>query len=379
MNVLFITHYDGLYGSSKSLLNLLDGLRKYDVEPFVILPLAGDLQQELAARGIPCKILPVIWWVSDKPNSFRSIIRFIIDLCFSVIFTLQKIKDWKIDLVYSNSSVFPIGRIISLLYRVPHIWHIREFGDLDFSLHFYLPKGISRRFIQSSSAIICNSKAVSSYYFRTRNKKHVQIIYNGIAPCELFDKHASQKALTEQSNIYTFLIIGAISLKKGQESAIRALAELHKRGFRARMIIAGIGSESYVGYCTNLVEEEGISDFIKFTGYVSNPYEVYFKSDCLLMCSEWEAFGRVTAEAMSACLPVIGRNSGGTPELIEHGKTGLLYNTFEVLVECMAKMVENPEYGRQLGLEGWRVAKERFTIEAYAAKVFSAIKSVSPG
>jgi glycosyltransferase involved in cell wall biosynthesis len=42
------------------------------------------------------------------------------------------------------------------------------------------------------------------------------------------------------------------------------------------------------------------------------------------MCSQCEAFGRVTVEAMRAGLPVCGTNSGGTPEIIEPGVAGLL-------------------------------------------------------
>jgi glycosyltransferase involved in cell wall biosynthesis len=42
------------------------------------------------------------------------------------------------------------------------------------------------------------------------------------------------------------------------------------------------------------------------------------------MCSECEAFGRVTVEAMRAGLPVCGTRSGGTPEIIDHGVNGLL-------------------------------------------------------
>jgi len=40
------------------------------------------------------------------------------------------------------------------------------------------------------------------------------------------------------------------------------------------------------------------------------------------MCSRHEAMGRVTVEAMSACLPVIGFDNGGTAELIEHERSG---------------------------------------------------------
>ena len=121
----------------------------------------------------------------------------------------------------------------------------------------------------------------------------------------------------------------------------------------------------------------GVADLVDFAGFLADPYEAYFKSDCLLMCSEHEGMGRVTAEAMSACVPAIGRNSGGTPEVITHGKTGFLYDTQEELVECMARMVGNPELGRQLGLEGWRVAREKFAVEDYAGNVYNVIQSVS--
>ena len=43
-----------------------------------------------------------------------------------------------------------------------------------------------------------------------------------------------------------------------------------------------------------------------------------------LMCSQCEAFGRVTVEAMRAGLPVCGTNTGGTPEIIDPGVNGLL-------------------------------------------------------
>ena len=43
-----------------------------------------------------------------------------------------------------------------------------------------------------------------------------------------------------------------------------------------------------------------------------------------LMCSQCEAFGRVTVEAMRAGLPVCGTNAGGTTEIIDPGVNGLL-------------------------------------------------------
>jgi glycosyltransferase involved in cell wall biosynthesis len=44
------------------------------------------------------------------------------------------------------------------------------------------------------------------------------------------------------------------------------------------------------------------------------------------MCSRSEAFGRVTVEYLRRGRPVIGTRSGGTPELVDDGRTGLLYS-----------------------------------------------------
>jgi glycosyltransferase involved in cell wall biosynthesis len=378
MNVLFVTHYEGLYGASRSLLNLMDGLPGYDINPHVVLPKDGDLVRELEARSIPCQIQPVVWWETAKPLSLRGRARLLSEVYRSVSPISRLVRDWGIDVVYSNSSVFPVGRIVARLNGIPHVWHVREFGDLHFSLKFILPKWLSLRFIKSSAAVICNSTAVKDYHFGSRKRDWIHVIYNGIATRGQFDAFAAQRVGTRRHEVYAFLIIGSVSPRKGQASAIEAIACLRKRSVSARLIVAGTGRKEHVDYCRQLAGELGVGGSVEFTGFLSDPYEAYFKSDCLLMCSEHEGMGRVTAEAMSAGLPVIGRNSGGTPEVITRGKTGFLYDTQEELVECMAKMVGNPELGRQLGLEGWRVAREKFAIEDYAANVYNVLQSVAP-
>ena len=117
---------------------------------------------------------------------------------------------------------------------------------------------------------------------------------------------------------------------------------------------------------------------VKFWGHIKNPYIAYQQADAILMCSKNEAMGRVTVEAMSACRPVIGYDNAGTSELIDHEHTGLLYSgDHEQLAECMLRLVKNPEEGRQMGINAWHFARERFTIEAYAQAVYQVFSSVS--
>jgi glycosyltransferase involved in cell wall biosynthesis len=87
---------------------------------------------------------------------------------------------------------------------------------------------------------------------------------------------------------------------------------------------------------------------------------------------------RVTAEAMASARPVIGYNSTGTAELIEHESTGLLYGGgHEELARCMARLIENPEWAKELGINGWHKAKREFTIETYAERVYKVLKKVT--
>ena len=81
-------------------------------------------------------------------------------------------------------------------------------------------------------------------------------------------------------------------------------------------------------------------------------------------------------EGLSTALAVIGKNSGGNPEIIKHGTTGFLYDSFEELVAYMKAMVEDPGAARQMGLAGWQRARDLFNIEDYAAKVYRIIQFV---
>ncbi len=144
-----------------------------------------------------------------------------------------------------------------------------------------------------------------------------------------------------------------------------------------RLMLVGGSDGQHPQYCRALARDLGIADRVEFTGFLADPYPVYLAADASLMCSKAEAMGRVTVEAMSACLPVIGHDTGGTPELIEHEHTGLLYRGGpEELAACMERFITDPAWARTLGDNGWRVARERYTVEAYAAQVYQVLQSV---
>ena len=88
------------------------------------------------------------------------------------------------------------------------------------------------------------------------------------------------------------------------------------------------------------IEKEGIEGKVVLLGYRTDAKELMRKAVALLMCSWHEAYGRVTVEAMMNDCVVIGRNSGGTSELIEHEETGFLFDSNSELEALMEKVLD---------------------------------------
>lgn len=377
MRVVFVTHYGSLYGANRSLLNLIDGLKEYNIESFVLCPLKGDMTTELEKLGVPFVILPFKNWMATVSyiSRMKAPARLLFNLA-SLPFLINQVRKWNADIIYTNSSVTPIGALIAIILKKPHVWHIREFGNLDYQLRYDWGRKFFEKLLNKADAIIAISKAIKEAVLYGIHS-NIYIIYNGVileTDCNILKERAF--AFNVPSN-YTFTIVGILHPNKGQEQAIRALAYLKKSYSNIRLIIVGSGSDEYLEYLKKLCCDLEVKDQVEFWGYISNPFEAYLKADATLMCSKYEAMGRVTAEAMATAKPVIGYNNGGTSEIIEYEVTGLLYNgDYKDLAKCMVRFVENPKWAQELGINGWEKARREFTIEIYSRKVYEVLQEV---
>jgi glycosyltransferase involved in cell wall biosynthesis len=96
------------------------------------------------------------------------------------------------------------------------------------------------------------------------------------------------------------------------------------------------------------------------------------------MCSRCEAFGRVTVEAMKLGLPVIAANTGGSPELVQHGINGLLYewgNPLDLAKQILKIISESENYAR-MSWHATSFANTRFSATTHAQGLQSAIASL---
>ncbi len=386
MNVVFFTHYSDLYGANLGLINLIDGLKKYQINCHVIIPKKGKIGKELRKRNVPFTIIPIECWIDlpkrgNNPNKkfYWKLKRLVKNI--QLIPQLTKIiKTWQADIIYSNSAVINIGFVVAKILKIPHIWHIKEFVDLDYNFQFDWGKKFFQYSVKNSEAVITMSQALTAYHFKNISIPSIQVIYDGIAFQSSFDHwyQLSHPYPFDKHQIYTFALVGKIYPQKGHEIAIKAMAILAKTYQNIRLIIVGSGEKSYENYLHKLTHELQITDKVEFWGYLNDPFKAYFASDAVLMCSSSEGMGRVTIEAMATCRPVIGYNNAGTSELIENESTGLLYqnNEPEALAVCMERFVDNVSWSQELGKNGWKVAKQKYSIENFVQQVYQVLSSL---
>lgn len=397
MRVAFIAHDTSLFGANRSLINLIDGLTGYGVTPYVVAPGEGSFTDALRERNVTVANVPMQWWLEEQPspnelsgiNPAKQIYRYLnrhrhaVLRLYRNIYALpmlvKQLKLWNIDVVHTNSSVIPIGAMAARVIRRPHIWHVREFGDLDFSMYFDWGRRTFRYFINRADAKIAVSEAIRSYHLRDAKPEGTYVIYNGVASIADFSRlynTMNSIGMPRTNKSYTFALVGQIRSGKGHDVAIRSLALLASEFPEVLLLIVGSGNAESL---KKLADALGVSNNIEFWGPIDDPYRAFIASDAVLMCSKSEGMGRVTVEAMSTCRPVIGYDNGGTSEIIEHEHTGLLYRRGpEALASCMRRFIQNPSWARQLGNNGWHVAREKYTIEAYARSYYKVLSSIVP-
>lgn len=376
MRVLHLTHYTNLYGANRSLLDLIGGLVDDGHECAVLLPGTGPVASELERLDVPWKTLPFRWWMAT--NRWKAPGRALMNVS-ALPGAVQAVREWEPDLIHTNSSVLPVGAWAAKVSSTPHVWHIREFGELDYGLRHDFGRWCFEYWLSEADARIAVSEAVRRIVLSDVERPST-VVYNGVITAEQARRLRRDRRTRSVKGPYRFAMVGLLSPAKGQETALRALHELVQDGAApddCELVIAGSGPDEYTDRLKGLAEELGVADMTTFLGYVDDPFEVYRRSDALIMASRCEAMGRVTVEAMAAGLPVIGRNSGGTPELVDHGETGLLYDGgADELAGRMRHLASRPDLSRQLGLNGSRVASDRFVIERYVQNVEKVYESV---
>jgi glycosyltransferase involved in cell wall biosynthesis len=168
--------------------------------------------------------------------------------------------------------------------------------------------------------------------------------------------------------------VARVFLPKGQGRLIRALGLLKAELPNIKLLIVGQDyppGNRYSDELRALAVELGIADNILFLGLRSDVPRLMAAVDLFAMPSFEEPFGLVYAEAMAMKKPVIAIDSGGTPEVVEHGKSGLLSPEGDdaALAANIKQLITDAQLRREMGEYGRQQVEARFVPERLAENV----------
>jgi glycosyltransferase involved in cell wall biosynthesis len=133
---------------------------------------------------------------------------------------------------------------------------------------------------------------------------------------------AFRRELKIADNTVLLANIGRLSPEKGQEFLLPAFHALLKEGFRAHLVLVGIGPDEQP--LKHMAATLGVTSAVSFVGFRTDMRRIYNSADIVVQSSTSEGMPNVILEAMAMERPVVATEVGGTPELIVHGKHGLL-------------------------------------------------------
>jgi glycosyltransferase involved in cell wall biosynthesis len=176
-----------------------------------------------------------------------------------------------------------------------------------------------------------------------------------------FSKEMRIRLTNGQPELPLMLYVGRLSNEKRLDWLYAPITQL------SNMRLAFIGS----GPAEAQLRERFKNTNTTFMGYMSGQElaEAYASADVFAFPSDTETLGFVAMEAMASGVPAVGARAGGIPDVIEHGKNGLMFTPGDLgdLTGQLKTLLFNPELRKRFSLQArkdmekwsWKAATEK--------------------
>jgi glycosyltransferase involved in cell wall biosynthesis len=352
VSILYVAHDTGLIGGAeRQLLELFRGLDRARFKPYLVcLEEGGPVAAAAAQLGVPVTFLGRRWrWDLGVATRIRRFIR-----------------EHHIALVHAYLGLPGfLGALGGKLAGAKVITTIRIAG----------PRKRLSDFTERIAFLICdriiaNSRAGADYYFRRLpGRGKTEIIYNGYDPSD-FDRRPAGSREDLGLPLHGLLIghVANLSYLKDYPTFLRSLSQVFAQQRDCQAVIVGEGRkrEEY----ESLAESLGIKERVHFLGHRRDVLDLVMQFDVCVLASHpqyGEGLSNSIAEYMGLGKPVVATDIGGNPELVDHGKTGLLCKAGDQadMAASILTLLEDEELRLQMGRRG----KEFFTTHLTLGKM----------
>jgi glycosyltransferase involved in cell wall biosynthesis len=351
--VLHVQKVAGISGSEAHLLQLLPDLRRrgWTVE-FLMLHEdehgAWDFARELESRGVPLD--DVRLRADVDPIAYGEV---------AALLASRRPRVLHTHLVHADVY----GQIAGAMARVPLRLSTKHGFNWFRESRFF---GLADRAVASLAHVhIAISQGLARYLAEIEgfDENEFEIVHYGIEGRDGVAPHRGPEP--------RLLCVGRLIPVKGHLVLLRALAQARRREPRLVLDVAGQGplEPALKAYAAEL----GLSDAVRFLGFVSPVRTAIESAAAVVVPSLGEGFGMVALEAMERARPVIASDVGGLPEIVADGETGFVVpaGEAEALADAMVALARDLPLAAAMGEAGRRRALESFTQERSTGRIES--------
>ncbi|MEW6685312.1 MAG: glycosyltransferase family 4 protein [Candidatus Edwardsbacteria bacterium] len=339
--------------------------RKNDNEIYIISVQKGKIE------GATLYFLELIKWQKEK-NLFKKVIGLII-IALRIRWWLWKIRPEIVHLhyLYTDLSILACLPTKNLL--------ISCFGTDLIPLNHkekVWRKWVRRILLRSAKIIIVDSKFLADYLHQYSYLKDKVITIPLGVDLDFFKPINWQR---KRSSLIRLCVTKQLEVKYGHQFLLQALRQVVEKFPHLKLLICNEGSEE--NSLKALTEKLNLSNYVEFLGWLSEEKirDCLAESDIFVLPSLRESFPVSVMEAMSMELPVIATRVGSVPELVLHGKTGILIKPKDVteLREAISKLIKNPELRMIMGKQGRRLVEEKYDCQDCLRKLKTLYEMIS--
>jgi len=344
VRVLYDLSPQSLGGTEQFLSRFLRRLDRRRFDPVVVSRRDGPPLQTIRSMGIMTFVVPSY----DSKAGVRRV--------------AELIRGERIALAQSNYYSFTLA-LAAGVANVPHVWRpgghvcwgsgIRSNRDARIAVEMM---GLL------STAILCNSKFVADQ-FQDGPSTRAQVIPNGI--------QLRPRIARRSPGPFRIGMIAHLTPQKRHHDFVRAARHVARERDDVQFAIYGREisspeSRAYGGEIRRAARALSRGGRFVLSAFAPAEDRALRDLDLLVLPSIGESFSNALLEGMAAGLPVIAANSGGNPELVEHGTTGLLVppKRYRALADAMLELLADPVRMRAMGRAGRARARKEFSIDA---------------
>ncbi len=351
--IAFVHGVAPIGGAERELLQFLDSLPRSEFRPVVVCPFPGPLAEALRARGIEAQACEFPPW------------RKLTSLCTrrAAVRRLQSILNGCVpDLIHVNDIWWVPQVCRAAGYRsIPIVAHVRQ--------EIEPPKVLRYKLDQVDLVLTVSRQIEHSVRAAGVPSRRVRTLYSGVSfngGVALGDRLA---ALGEQGIPSQAFVIGTVANlfpRKGYDVMLKAMARLVPVHSSLHYLIVGTGDAAYEGALRQQAATLGLSGLVHFAGFREPVHPLLQAMDLYVQPSRMEGFGIAVVEAMAAGKAVVGTQTGGLPEVIAQGETGLLVppDDEKALASAIQILIEDQDKRNRFGRAGALRAQQYFGVQA---------------